>query len=62
MSEPRPRFWEIFFELHEGLPRLGPGNRACAAKALDLCRDLRSSPAVLDLGYLAERVFVARRA
>ncbi|MCU0665406.1 MAG: class I SAM-dependent methyltransferase, partial [Myxococcota bacterium] len=50
MSDPAPRFWEIFFELFEGLPRQGPGNRACAAKALDLCRGLQSSPAVLDLG------------
>lgn len=38
MSEPNQRFWELFFELYEGLPRQGPGNRACAAKALDLCR------------------------
>jgi len=50
MTEPTPRFWEIFFELYEGLPRQGPGNRACAEKALGLCRDLPSGPAVLDLG------------
>ncbi len=50
MGEPTPRFWEVFFELYEGLPRQGPGNRACAAKALGLCRELGSSPAVLDLG------------
>jgi tRNA G46 methylase TrmB len=50
MSEPTPRFWEIFFELYEGLPRQGPGNRACAEKALGLCRDLPPKPAVLDLG------------
>jgi SAM-dependent methyltransferase len=48
--EPTLRFWEIFFELYEGLPRQGPGNRACAVKALQLCRDLPSRPAVLDLG------------
>jgi SAM-dependent methyltransferase len=44
------RFWEIFFEVYEPLPRQGPGNRACAEKALDLCRDLPQMPAVLDLG------------
>jgi SAM-dependent methyltransferase len=50
MSEPTPRFSEVFFELYEGLPRQGPGNRACAEKALGLCRDLPPTPAVLDLG------------
>ncbi len=50
MNQPEPRFWEIFFEVFENLPRQGPGNRACAAKALGLCHELRESPAVLDLG------------
>ncbi|MBN1336649.1 MAG: class I SAM-dependent methyltransferase [Deltaproteobacteria bacterium] len=50
MSEPSTRFWEIFHELYEGLPRQGPGNRASAARALALCRGLPSSPAILDLG------------
>ncbi len=50
MSEPTARFWEIFFELFESLPRQGPGNRASAEKALGLCRDLPLRPSVLDLG------------
>ena len=50
MTEPTPRFWEIFFEVYEALPRQGPGNRACAARALELCRNLPASPLVLDLG------------
>ncbi|MDJ0974455.1 MAG: class I SAM-dependent methyltransferase [Planctomycetota bacterium] len=50
MSEPSPRFWSIFFELYEGLPRQGPGNRASAQRALALCRDLPPRPTVLDLG------------
>lgn len=50
MSEPSPRFWEIFFEIYESLPRQGPGSRACAARALDLCRGLPECPDVLDLG------------
>lgn len=50
MNGPSPRFWPIFLELYESLPRQGPGNRACAARALALCRDLPPAPAVLDLG------------
>lgn len=50
MAELNPRFWEIFLEVYENLPRQGPGNRACAAKALSLCRELRDSPSILDLG------------
>jgi SAM-dependent methyltransferase len=50
MNEPSPRFWPIFLELYESLPRQGPGNRACAVRALAFCRDLPSAPVVLDLG------------
>jgi len=50
MNEPNPRLLSIFFEVYEDLPRQGPGNRACAARALALCSDLPDSPAVLDLG------------
>ena len=50
MSQPSPRFWEIFFEVYEALPRQGPGNLACAARALGLCVDLPPAPAILDLG------------
>jgi SAM-dependent methyltransferase len=50
MNQPPPRFWPIFFELYESLPRQGPGNHDCAARALALCRDLPPTPAVLDLG------------
>lgn len=50
MNGPPPRFWPIFFELYESLPRQGPGNRDCAAKALAFCRNLPSEPDVLDLG------------
>jgi SAM-dependent methyltransferase len=50
MNEHGPRFWEIFFEVYEDLPRQGPGSRSCAVRALGLCRELRESPAVLDLG------------
>ncbi len=50
MNELSPRFWEIFFEVYETLPRQGPGNRACAVRALGLCQGLPQSPAILDLG------------
>jgi SAM-dependent methyltransferase len=50
MHGPPPRFRSIFLELYESLPRQGPGNRACAAKALALCSGLPPTPAVLDLG------------
>ncbi|MFZ5570591.1 MAG: SAM-dependent methyltransferase [Thermodesulfobacteriota bacterium] len=50
MNELHKRFWPVFFELYESLPRQGPGNRACAVKALALCHDLPPAPAVLDLG------------
>lgn len=50
MSEPTPRFMQLFLEVFETLPRQGPGNRASAAKALALCRDLPPSPAIIDLG------------
>ena len=50
MSEPTSRFWEIFFEVYGALPRQGPGNRACAERALGLCQGLPAAPAVLDIG------------
>jgi SAM-dependent methyltransferase len=51
MIEPGSRLWQILFlEVYEHLPRQGPGNRACAEKALHLCHGLPPSPVVLDLG------------
>lgn len=50
MSEISPRFWPVFFELYEALPRQGPGNAASAAAALALCPGLPPSPVVADLG------------
>ncbi|NEV60345.1 class I SAM-dependent methyltransferase [Thiorhodococcus minor] len=50
MTDPTPRFWEIFFAVYEALPRQGPGSRACTARALGLCSGLPPDPAILDLG------------
>ncbi|MDG5767466.1 class I SAM-dependent methyltransferase [Balneolales bacterium ANBcel1] len=57
-----PQFESLFFELYESLPRQGPGNRASAEKALEMCAGLPEAPKVLDMGcgtgaqtcYLAE--------
>jgi SAM-dependent methyltransferase len=48
LGDPRQR--AVFFEIHSGLPREGPGNRQCTARALDLARPLPPAPAVLDIG------------
>ncbi len=50
MNEHGSRFWEIFFELYESLPRQGPGNRECTARALHLCTGLPRAPRIADLG------------
>lgn len=50
MDMTTSRDWAIFLEVYESLPRQGPGNRACAARALALCQGLPASPAILDLG------------
>jgi SAM-dependent methyltransferase len=50
MSTQTSLFWQLFFEIFETLPRQGPGNRACTARALALCRDLPQLPEVLDIG------------
>ena len=41
---------QIFFEVFEPLPRQGPGNLACAERALALCSELPATPRALDLG------------
>ena len=50
MAAPQQRLWQIFFEVFEPLPRQGPGSRASAKRALDLCTALPPAPAILDLG------------
>lgn len=34
MVKPSQRFWDLFFEVYEALPRQGPGNRECTARTL----------------------------
>jgi len=50
MNEPSSRFWSLFFEIYEALPRQGPGNRATAERALGMCTELPARPEILDLG------------
>jgi trans-aconitate methyltransferase len=50
MNFDDPRYRECFFRLHQGLPRQGPGSRACTLRALELCGPLRQDCRVLDLG------------
>lgn len=45
-----PRSWEVFFEIHDGLPREAPGDEASARRALGLLCGLPREPLVLDLG------------
>jgi SAM-dependent methyltransferase len=44
------RLLELLVELHDGLPRLGPGNTESTLKALALCEHLPSEPEILDVG------------
>ncbi|MFM9843412.1 MAG: class I SAM-dependent methyltransferase [Dongiaceae bacterium] len=46
-SDPHQR--AIFFELHSGLPREGPGNRESTARALALAGVLPAAPRILDI-------------
>ncbi len=44
------RYIELLVELHEGLPRLGPGNTQSTLRALALCEYLPDRPDILDIG------------
>ncbi|HXG68618.1 MAG TPA: class I SAM-dependent methyltransferase [Blastocatellia bacterium] len=41
---------EIFFEIHRGLPREGPGDSASTRKAFSMLADLPPQPKILDIG------------
>jgi ubiquinone/menaquinone biosynthesis C-methylase UbiE len=47
-TDPHQR--AVFFELHRGLPREGPGNRESTARALALAGTLPPAPLLLDIG------------
>jgi SAM-dependent methyltransferase len=43
-------FHPVFFELHSGLPREGPGDDESTLRALRQCTDLPARPDILDVG------------
>ncbi len=53
----------LFFEIHKGLAREGPGSDACTVRALDMCTGLPETPRVLDVGCGpgAQTIALARR-
>jgi SAM-dependent methyltransferase len=48
LTDPRTR--NVFFDIHDGLPREGPGNQASTARALALAGPLPTPSRVLDIG------------
>lgn len=42
--------WQVFFEVHSGLPREGPGDPAFTRRAFACVRGLPARPRILDLG------------
>lgn len=50
MSDEQARLWEIFLEMHSGLPRQGPGDAESTRRALSHCTDLPPNAAILDIG------------
>ena len=47
MSEELPK---IFWEVHSGLPREGPGDNKSTKKAYMMLKDLPKNPCILDVG------------
>jgi ubiquinone/menaquinone biosynthesis C-methylase UbiE len=46
----RPNLRDIFFSIHQGLPREGPGDRASTRRAFHLMAGLSARARILDLG------------
>lgn len=44
-----PHAWQVFFAVHDNLPREGPGNQPSTARALAMARPLPDRPRVLDI-------------
>jgi SAM-dependent methyltransferase len=48
--EMSTRVEEVFFEIHQNLPRQGPGDSQSTQKAFFMLRDLPAHPRILDVG------------
>lgn len=46
-SSPKQR--DVFFDVHHKLPREGPGNKDCTARALSLAGQLPEAASILDI-------------
>ncbi len=49
MSSDAEREQQVFMQVHRGLPRQGPGSRACTRRALERVGPLLGDPRVLDI-------------
>jgi SAM-dependent methyltransferase len=60
--EMNERMWQVFFEIHDGLLREGPGSERSTLEALELIPEPGESPRILDLGCGpgAQAVLLAR--
>ncbi len=50
MDFDNPRMCEVFFDIYEALPRVGPGNEESTLRALEMVGPLPDEAQVLDLG------------
>jgi SAM-dependent methyltransferase len=44
-----PKAQQVFFDVYAGMPRAGPGSRACTARALSIAGALPRAPRLLDI-------------
>jgi len=44
------RAMQVFFDIHDDIPRGGPGSRASTGRAFGMLDQLRESPVILDIG------------
>ncbi len=57
------KFWSFFYEIYEGLPRQGPGERESTERALSLLPPLARGQLILDIGCGsgAQTIDIARK-
>ncbi len=44
------QMWKLFFEIHHGIPREGPGDTASTLRAYSCLKNLPDTPEILDIG------------